>query len=104
VSQVVGERSPEIGVRMALGARPAQILIQFLRYGLAWGTAGVAIGLAAATYAQRWLKELLFDIQPLDASTFGAASAGVLLIALTAVWWPAWRASRIDPHSVLRHE
>ena len=104
ISQLVGERAQEIGVRIALGARPVQILMQFLLYGLAWGAAGVGIGLVAASYMQRWLKDLLFDIQPFDAGTFFAASLGALLIVLTAVWWPASRASRIAPQSVLRHD
>ena len=104
LSQLVGDRAPEIGVRMALGARPVQILTHFLRYGIVWGGLGVGIGLAAARYAQNWLADLLFEIRPFDPGTFIAAAIGVLMIALTAVWWPAWRASRIAPQSVLRHE
>lgn len=88
---------------MALGARPGQILAQFLRYGLVWGGTGVAVGLVAAVFAQRWLKEFLYRVQPFDPGTFAAASAGVFLVVLMAIWWPARQASRIKPRSVLRH-
>ncbi len=104
VAQVVGERTPEIGIRMALGARPAQVLAQFLLQGLRAGIVGLLVGLAAAAYAQKWLASLLYEIRPFDLATFCLASAGVLALLTFAVWWPARRASRIDPQVALRYE
>jgi ABC-type antimicrobial peptide transport system permease subunit len=104
VSELVGERLQEIGIRIALSAQPGQILFLFLRTGLTWSAIGLAIGLAVSTYAQQWFAGLLFGIKPFDAGTFGIASAGVLAAAVAAVWWPAWRASRIEPQRVLRYE
>jgi predicted permease len=104
VSQVVGERAPEIGLRMALGAQPAQIMGHFLRRGLLSGLAGAAIGLGVAVYGQRWLTDLLYEVKPLDIPTFCSACLGLMLVLLLAVFWPARRASRIDPQTVLKYE
>ncbi|MDP2998162.1 MAG: ABC transporter permease [Bryobacterales bacterium] len=104
IAQLVAERTREIGIRAALGARPGQILSHFLRQGLRSGILGLIVGFAAAAYAQRWLASLLYEVKPFDAATFSAASLGVLSLLSLAVWWPARRAARIDPGSALRHE
>jgi ABC-type lipoprotein release transport system permease subunit len=104
VAQVVGERTPEIGIRMALGARPSQVLSQFLVQGLRAGIVGLIVGLGAAAYAQKWLASLLYEIRPFDAATFSVATIGLLMLLTFAVWWPARRASRIDPQEALRYE
>lgn len=104
VAQVVTERTPEIGIRMALGARPAQVLGQFLGQGLRAGVAGLFIGLCGAAYVQRWVAGLLYEVKPFDAPTFLLASAGLMLVLAFAVWWPARRASAIDPQVALRYE
>jgi len=104
VSQIVGERTVEIGVRLALGARPAQILAYFLGYGLAAGGTGLVLGLAGAGWAQQWLAGLLYEVRPFDPPAFAAAALAVLTTLLAAVFWPARRASRIDPQRALRYE
>ncbi|HYI97890.1 MAG TPA: ADOP family duplicated permease [Bryobacteraceae bacterium] len=104
VSQIVGERVPEIGVRMALGAAPRQILIQFLTQGLLAGGVGIAIGLAISFYARKSLAGLLFNVETFDAIAFWLAPAAVTLILIVSVWFPARRASRVQPSSVLRYE
>ncbi len=104
VAQIVSERTPEIGVRLALGASPGQILARFLAEGLRSAGAGLLIGLAATAFVQRWLTGLLFEVKPFDLPTFAAAGAGVIAVVLVAVWRPARRASRIDPQAVLRYE
>ena len=104
IAQVVSERTHEIGIRMALGARPAQILSQFMRQGLRSGFLGLGLGFLAVTYAQRWISGMLYQVQAFDPMTLGSASLGILSMLLIAVWWPARRASRIDPHQALRHE
>jgi putative ABC transport system permease protein len=104
VAQVVAERTPEIGIRMALGARPAQVLRQFLVQGLRSAVAGLVVGLAAAAYAHQWLASLLYEVKPFDAATFCVAGVGLLLLLTFAVWWPAQRASGIGPQVALRYE
>jgi putative ABC transport system permease protein len=100
----VTRRSTEIGIRMAMGADAARILRMVLKQGLVLGGAGVVIGVAAAAWLTRFLKTLLFQIQPLDVPTF--TSTVVLLFALTllASWIPARRATRVDPAVALRDE
>ena len=104
VSQIVGERVPEIGVRMALGAAPRQVLIQFLREGLLAGGVGIAIGLGIAFYARKSLAGLLYNVETVDAMAFWIAPATLTLILIVSVWFPARRASRVQPNSVLRYE
>jgi predicted permease len=103
-AHVVAERTNEIGVRMALGARPGQILTQFATQGLRAGIIGLACGLAAAAWVQQWVTNMLFKVRPFDPTTFLAAAAGVMGLLLVAVWWPARRASRIDPQRALHYE
>ena len=104
IAQVVGERTQEIGIRMALGARPAQILAQFMRQGLRAGLVGLMFGFLAAGYAQKWIAGMLYQSRGFDGVSFGAASAGILAILVVSVWWPARRAARTDPQEALRHE
>jgi predicted permease len=105
-AQVISERTREIGLRMALGARPTQILLPLMRQGLRSGFFGVVLGLCAATYAQQWFAGtgMLYDVSAFDSMTFGAATSGVLMLLLVGVWWPARRATGVDPQQVLRHE
>jgi predicted permease len=104
IAQVVSERTQEIGIRIALGARPAQIVSQFMRQGLRSGLFGLILGFGAVAYAQRWLAGMLYQVGAFDPMTFGSASLGVVMLLLIAVWWPARRAAGIDPQQALRHE
>jgi predicted permease len=104
IAQVVGERIQEIGIRMALGARPAQIRRQFVRLGLRSGIVGLVLGLAAAAWAQKWAATMLYRVRAFDLGTFATTAAGILVLLVVAVWWPAHRASRIDPNTALRYE
>lgn len=102
--QMVSERAKEIGVRVAVGARPEQILALFLGRGLTSAAIGLAAGVLAAVFLERRLESMLYGIAPLDLATFLAASLTVLIVLFPAVLWPAWRASKIDPQTILRHE
>jgi len=104
IAQVVAERTQEIGVRMALGARPAQILHQFLGQGLRAAGFGLLLGAGATLYLQKWIVSLLYHVQAFDWTTLAGSVAAILVILLLAVWWPARRASRIDPQTALRYE
>ena len=103
-AQVVSERTREIGIRVALGAHPGQILLPLMRQGACAGLFGLILGLGAVAYAQRWVAGMLYEVAPYDPVTFSAATCGVLGISLAAVWWPARHAAAIDPQQVLRHE
>jgi predicted permease len=103
-AQVVSERTREIGLRMALGARPAQILSLLMRQGLRSGVFGLLLGLGAVVYTQRWLAGMLYNVSALDPITLGVAMSGVLILVLMAVWLPTRRAAGIEPQQVLRHD
>jgi putative ABC transport system permease protein len=104
ISYAVAQRTHEIGVRMALGARAGEIVWLILRPGIALGLGGAGVGILGAAAARRVLGSLLFGISPLDPPTF-AAAAGLLLFAVAAACAvPAIRASRVDPVVALRYE
>jgi putative ABC transport system permease protein len=100
----VGRRTPEVGVRIALGAQPRDVLKLVVRQG-AWLTlSGVGIGLLAAFGATRWLRGFLFEVSPTDPPTFAAIAFLLTVIALLACYLPARRATKVDPLVALRHE
>jgi predicted permease len=100
----VSQRTREFGIRMALGARSADVLRLVLRGGLKIAAAGLAIGVAAAVALTRFLESLLFGVTPLDPISFLAAAALLLVLALAACAAPAVRAARVDPAVTLRQE
>ena len=101
---MVTARRREIGVRLALGAARARLLRQVMRQGLAPVGIGIAVGLAGALAVNRFLRSLLFGVEPADAMTLAIAIAIVVGMAAIACWLPAWRASRLDPNVALRVE
>ena len=104
ISYTVQQRTREIGIRMALGAQPADVLKLVIGQGVGAVLGGVAIGVAAALALTRLMASLLFGVRPTDVVTF--ASVAVLLtgVALAASYIPARRAMRTDPLNALRHE
>ncbi|HEV7502503.1 MAG TPA: ABC transporter permease [Vicinamibacteria bacterium] len=104
MSYSVLERVPEVGVRLAVGASPADIVRLVLREGLVLGLLGVGIGVTVATFAAGALQSLLFQVAPRDPVSLAAVSALLLTATLTAAWIPARRASRVDPMTALRRE
>src|ERR1019366_5320650 len=100
----VSARTREIGVRIALGARPSEILTLILRHGTALVGTGVVIGLLGAMALARFLKSLLFGVAPFDPVTFAVVAAALLASGLVASYLPAHRAARVDPVCSLRQE
>jgi predicted permease len=101
---LVGERRREIGVRLALGARPGQVLGMVVRSGLGLALVGVAIGLTAAVALSRFVATVLYGVRPLDPLTFGSMAVVLLGAAAIASWLPARRAAALDPIETLRTE
>ena len=100
----VAQRRPEIGIRLALGARPASIRNMVIAHGMRLAAVGIAVGIAASFGLTRLLASVLYGVKPLDPVVFALAPAILALIALLAVWIPARRATRIDPVIALRAE
>jgi ABC-type antimicrobial peptide transport system permease subunit len=100
----VAERIREIGVRLALGAPPSQILLLIVRQGLTLTLCGTAIGLIGSVAGSNAVATLLFGVSPLDLATYLGMLVLLLAVSGAACWVPAWRASRIDPAITLRAE
>jgi putative ABC transport system permease protein len=104
IAYAVSQRTQEIGIRMALGARRAQVLAMVLRQGLGIVVLGLAVGIAAAIASGRFLSRFLFETSPSDPLTFAAVLLVLVVAALIASFLPARRAASIDPTRALRSE
>jgi predicted permease len=104
LAYLVTQRTSEIGIRIALGARREQVLRLMLVDGLRPALIGIVIGLAGSAAAARLIQSMLYETKPLDATVFLAVTATLLSVAALACMIPAWRASRLDPMQALRTE
>ena len=104
LSCVVTERRREIGIRIALGARPKTVLASVVRYGLKLTLFGLAAGLLGAVALTRLLEALLFGVQPTDPLTFMIVAVAITSVAAVASFVPAHRATRVDPIIALKNE
>ena len=104
IAAIAVQRTPEIGMRMALGATRGDIVSLILRQGLGMALAGVGIGLAAAFGVARLFRTLLVGVSATDGVSFAGTAALLVLVALAASYLPARRAARVDPLAALRHE
>jgi ABC-type antimicrobial peptide transport system permease subunit len=104
MSYAVEQRAHEIGIRIALGAKPGEVLGLVLRHGMTLAGIGVVVGLAGAYGLTRVLAGLLYGVQAADPATFGGVALVLAVVALAATWIPARRATRVDPMRALRCE
>ena len=104
LSYLVTQRSREMGLRMALGAQPKDVLRVIVGHGLRLVLVGLCIGVAAALVVTRWMSSVLFDVKPTDPLTFAAVAVLLTAVAFLASYIPARRAMRVDPMVALRYE
>jgi putative ABC transport system permease protein len=104
MSYVAAQRTTEIGIRIALGAKREHVMRKMLLDGMRPAIFGLVLGLAASLEAGQLMRDLLYQIKPLDPAVFAAVAATLLAVAVFACIVPAWRASRLDPMQALRAE
>jgi putative ABC transport system permease protein len=104
MSYIVSQQTREIGIRMALGAAPSQVLRLVISHGLKLTLAGVAIGLATSFALTRLIRSLLFGISPTDPLTLMTVAISLTIVAIAACAIPARRAMTVDPMIALRHD
>jgi putative ABC transport system permease protein len=102
IAYSVTQRTHEIGLRIALGARSMNVARLVVTDGLRMTTIGVVIGGAAALWARRWIEPLLFNVSPADPAIFAVVGVTLIVVAIAASWVPARRATRVDPNVALR--
>jgi ABC-type antimicrobial peptide transport system permease subunit len=104
MSYAVSQRTPEIGIRLALGAERGAVLRMMLRQALRPVAAGVAMAVPLALGAASWLRSLLFGVSPQDPQTIALACCALITAAVLAAYLPARRAANLDPLKALRDE
>jgi len=104
MSHLVSLRTPEIGVRLTLGARPGSVMRQILGEGAIQAAIGLVIGLGASLAVMKGLRTILFGVEPTDPLTLASVGVSLMLVAILAVTVPALRAMRVDPVTALRGE
>jgi ABC-type antimicrobial peptide transport system permease subunit len=98
----VTQRTRELAIRLALGARPLELLMLVIRHGVTWTVAGLCLGVIGSVAVSRYLQGVLFGITPLDPTTFVVVSAMFLVVAVLATLIPARWTTRVDPLVALR--
>ena len=104
ISYAVVQRTHEIGVRMALGAKPVDVLRLVIRQGMGLTIVGLIVGVAAGSVVTRVLSDMLYGVSARDPLTFVGVPVLLLVVAFLACYIPARRATRIDPLTALRNE
>jgi predicted permease len=104
IAYSVAQRTRELGLRIALGAAPRHVLLLVIRQGATLALAGIAVGSLGAIAATRWMRSMLFQVDPLDPLTFAAVGVVLAAVAIGATWVPASRAARVSPVTAMRND
>jgi putative ABC transport system permease protein len=104
IAYSVSQRTREIGIRLALGARAGEVTAMFVRHGARLAAVGIVCGMAVALVLTRLMASVLFEVSPVDPLTYGAVALGLAVAAITASYVPALRATSVDPVEALRAE
>jgi ABC-type antimicrobial peptide transport system permease subunit len=104
VSYSVTQRTHELGIRVALGARWSDVLRLILKQGIVLACIGVAVGVGTALALTRLMRSLLFQVAATDVATFVSVAVGLIAVVLLACYVPARRATKVDPVEALRNE
>jgi len=104
VAYTTRQRTREIGIRMAIGAKPGDIFRLVLKHGLRLAVSGIAVGLLLSALLTRFLRGMLYGVSNMDIPTIAAVSILLCAVTLTACFLPARRAARVDPNIALRYE
>ena len=104
IAYSVAQRTRELGIRIAIGAVPRDVLLLVLRQGARLALAGIVIGSLGAVALTRWMRSMLFQVDPLDPLTFAAVGLALAAVAIGATWAPALRAARVSPVTAMRND
>jgi putative ABC transport system permease protein len=100
----VAQRTRELGIRIALGAMPRDVLLLVMRQGATLAVAGIVVGSLGAVASTRWMGSMLFQVDPLDPLTFAVVGVALAAVAIGATWAPALRAARVSPVTAMRND
>lgn len=104
LSYTVTQRTPELGIRMAIGASPTDIMRQVFWDGMVLTVVGIAAGISCALVLTKFLQSQLYEVTTTEPTVYAGVALVLLIVALSAVWFPAHRAMRVDPLEALRQE
>jgi ABC-type antimicrobial peptide transport system permease subunit len=104
IAYSVAQRTRELGIRIALGALPRNVLFLVMRQGATLALAGIGVGSLGAIASTRWMRSMLFQVDPLDPLTFAAVGVALAAVAIGATWAPALRAARVSPVTAMRND
>ena len=104
IAYSVAQRTRELGIRIAIGALPRDVLFLVIRQGAKLALAGIIVGSLGAIALTRWMRSMLFQVDPLDPLTFIAVAVALAAVAIAATWAPALRAARVSPVTAMRND
>jgi len=104
IAYSVAQRTRELGIRIAIGALPRDVLFLVLRQGARLALAGIVVGSLGAIALTRWMRSMLFQVDPLDPLTFASVGLALAVVAIGATWAPAMRAARVSPVTAMRND
>jgi putative ABC transport system permease protein len=104
IAYSVAQRTRELGIRIALGALPRDVLLLIMRQGATLAAGGIVVGSIGAIVSTRWMRSMLFHVDPLDPLTFAAVGLTLAAVAIGATWAPALRAARVSPVTAMRND